>query len=407
MTKILSVNAGSSSLKFQLLEMPAQTVITKGLVERIGFNDGVFNIKFEDQKIEKVLPIKDHSVAVHLLLEALLDLKIVKNYDEISGVGHRVVHGGEKFDRSVVITDEVLAEIDALSELAPLHNPAHVLGIKAFMKELPHAVPVAVFDTAFHQTMAEDAYLYPVKYDWYKKYGVRKYGFHGTSHQYVAKQCAKLMNKPLEETKMITIHLGNGGSLTAIKGGHSVDTSMGFTPLAGIMMGTRSGDIDPAVLPFVMAKENLTVDQAVNALNKESGLYGVSGESSDMRDILKLVAQKDERAMTAFNLYVKRICDYIGAYYIYLGGVDALVFTAGIGENSTPVRKAIVDRLGVLGIQLDDEANQVMGEEQLISTPDSQIKVFAIPTNEELMIAEDTYAFVKSGKRDSVTNLIF
>ena len=395
MTKILSVNAGSSSLKFQLLEMPAQTVITKGLVERIGFNDGVFNIKFEDQKIEKVLPIKDHSVAVHLLLEALLDLKIVKNYDEISGVGHRVVHGGEKFDRSVVITDEVLAEIDALSELAPLHNPAHVLGIKAFMKELPHAVPVAVFDTAFHQTMAEDAYLYPVKYDWYKKYGVRKYGFHGTSHQYVAKQCAKLMKKPLEETKMITIHLGNGGSLTAIKGGHSVDTSMGFTPLAGIMMGTRSGDIDPAVLPFVMAKENLTVDQAVNALNKESGLYGVSGESSDMRDILKLVAQKDERAMTAFNLYVKRICDYIGAYYIYLGGVDALVFTAGIGENSTPVRKAIVDRLGVLGIQLDDEANQVMGEEQLISTPDSQIKVFAIPTNEELMIAEDTYAFVK------------
>ena len=395
MTKILSVNAGSSSLKFQLLEMPAQTVITKGLVERIGFNDGVFNIKFEDQKIEKVLPIKDHSVAVHLLLEALLDLKIVKNYDEISGVGHRVVHGGEKFDRSVVITDEVLAEIDALSELAPLHNPAHVLGIKAFMKELPHAVPVAVFDTAFHQTMAEDAYLYPVKYDWYKKYGVRKYGFHGTSHQYVAKQCAKLMNKPLEETKMITIHLGNGGSLTAIKGGHSVDTSMGFTPLAGIMMGTRSGDIDPAVLPFVMAKENLTVYQAVNALNKESGLYGVSGESSDMRDILKLVAQKDERAMTAFNLYVKRICDYIGAYYIYLGGVDALVFTAGIGENSTPVRKAIVDRLGVLGIQLDDEANQVMGEEQLISTPDSQIKVFAIPTNEELMIAEDTYAFVK------------
>ncbi len=395
MTKILSVNAGSSSLKFQLLEMPAQTVITKGLVERIGFNDGVFNIKFEDQKIEKVLPIKDHSVAVHLLLEALLDLKIVKNYDEISGVGHRVVHGGEKFDRSVVITDEVLAEIDALSELAPLHNPAHVLGIKAFMKELPHAVPVAVFDTAFHQTMAEDAYLYPVKYDWYKKYGVRKYGFHGTSHQYVAKQCAKLMNKPLEETKMITIHLGNGGSLTAIKGGHSVDTSMGFTPLAGIMMGTRSGDIDPAVLPFVMAKENLTVDQAVNALNKESGLYGVSGESSDMRDILKLVAQKDERAMTAFNLYVKRICDYIGAYYIYLGGVDALVFTAGIGENSTPVRKAIVDRLGVLGIQLDDEANQVMGEEQLISTPDSQIKVFAIPTNEELMITEDTYAFVK------------
>lgn len=395
MTKILSVNAGSSSLKFQLLEMPAQTVITKGLVERIGFNDGVFNIKFEDQKIEKVLPIKDHSVAVHLLLEALLDLKIVANYDEISGVGHRVVHGGEKFDRSVIITDEVLAEIDALSELAPLHNPAHVLGIKAFMKELPHAVPVAVFDTAFHQTMNKDAYLYPVKYEWYQKYGVRKYGFHGTSHQYVAKRCATLMGKPLEETKLITIHLGNGASLTAVKGGHSVDTSMGFTPLAGLMMGTRSGDVDPAVLPFVMAKENLTVEQAVNALNKESGLYGVSGESSDMRDILKLVAQKDERAMISFDLYVKRICDYIGAYYIYLNGVDALVFTAGIGENSTPVRKAIVDRLGVLGIKLDDEANKAMGEEQLISTADSKIKAYAIPTNEELMIAEDTYAFVK------------
>ena len=395
MTKILSVNAGSSSLKFQLLEMPAQTVITKGLVERIGFNDGVFNIKFEDQKIEKVLPIKDHSVAVHLLLEALLDLKIVANYDEISGVGHLVFHGGEKFDRSVIITDEVLAEIDALSELAPLHNPAHVLGIKAFMKELPHAVPVAVFDTAFHQTMNKDAYLYPVKYEWYQKYGVRKYGFHGTSHQYVAKRCATLMGKPLEETKLITIHLGNGASLTAVKGGHSVDTSMGFTPLAGLMMGTRSGDVDPAVLPFVMAKENLTVEQAVNALNKESGLYGVSGESSDMRDILKLVAQKDERAMIAFDLYVKRICDYIGAYYIYLNGVDALVFTAGIGENSTPVRKAIVDRLGVLGIKLDDEANKAMGEEQLISTADSKIKAYAIPTNEELMIAEDTYAFVK------------
>ena len=395
MTKILSVNAGSSSLKFQLLEMPAQTVITKGLVERIGFEDGVFNIKFEDQKIEKVLPIKDHSVAVHLLLEALLDLKIVSSYDEISGVGHRVVHGGEKFDRSVVVTPEVLAEIEALSELAPLHNPANALGIKAFMKELPHAVSVAVFDTAFHQTMDKDAYLYPVKYDWYTKYGVRKYGFHGTSHQYVAERCAELLEKPLAETKIITIHIGNGGSLSAVKGGHSVDTTMGFTPLAGIMMGTRSGDVDPAVLPFVMEKENLTIDQAVNALNKESGLYGVSGVSSDMRDILKLVAEGDERGTIAFNLFIKLICDYVGSYFIYLGGVDAIVFTAGIGENSIPVRKAVVERLGALGIQLDEQVNNVMGEEALISTADSKIKVFAIPTNEELMIAKDTYAFVK------------
>ena len=395
MTKILSVNAGSSSLKFQLLEMPAQTVITKGLVERIGFEDGIFNLKFEDQKIEKVLPILDHSVAVQLLLESLLDLKIVSNYDEISGVGHRVVHGGEKFDRSVVVTPEVLAEIEALSDLAPLHNPANALGIKAFMKELPHAVSVAVFDTAFHQTMDKDAYLYPVKYDWYTKYGVRKYGFHGTSHQYVSQRCAELLEKPLADTKIITVHIGNGGSLAAVKGGQSVDTTMGFTPLAGIMMGTRSGDIDPAVLPFVMEKENLTIDQVVNALNKESGLYGVSGVSSDMRDILKLVAEGDERGTTAFNLYIKRICDYIGSYFLYLNGVDAIVFTAGIGENSMPVRKAIVDRLGALGIQLNEEANNVMGEEALISTADSKIKVYAIPTNEELMIAKDTYAFVK------------
>lgn len=395
MTKILSVNAGSSSLKFQLLEMPAQTVITKGLVERIGFEDGVFNIKFEDQKIEKVLPIKDHSIAVQLLLEALLELNIVSSYEEISGVGHRVVHGGEKFDRSVVVTPEVLAEIEALSELAPLHNPANALGIKAFMKELPHAVSVAVFDTAFHQTMDKDAYLYPVKYDWYTKYGVRKYGFHGTSHQYVAERCAELLEKPLSETKIITIHIGNGGSLSAVKGGQSVDTTMGFTPLAGIMMGTRSGDVDPAVLPFVMEKENLTIDQAVNALNKESGLYGVSGASSDMRDILKLVAEGDERGTMAFNLFVKRICDYVGSYFVYLGGVDAIVFTAGIGENSIPVREAVVNRLGALGIELNTEANNVMGEEALISTADSKIKVFAIPTNEELMIAKDTYAFVK------------
>lgn len=395
MTKILSVNAGSSSLKFQLLEMPAQTVIAKGLVERIGFEDGIFSIKFEDQKIEKVLPIKDHSVAVQLLLESLLDLKIVSNYDEISGVGHRVVHGGEKFDRSVVVTPEVLAEIEALSDLAPLHNPANALGIKAFMKELPHAVSVAVFDTAFHQTMDKDAYLYPVKYDWYTKYGVRKYGFHGTSHQYVAERCAELLEKPLSDTKIITVHIGNGGSLAAVKGGKSVDTTMGFTPLAGIMMGTRSGDVDPAVLPFVMEKENLTIDQVVNALNKESGLYGVSGVSSDMRDILKLVAEGDERGTTAFNLYIKRICDYIGSYFLYLNGVDAIVFTAGIGENSMPVRKAIVDRLSALGIQLNEEANNVMGEEALISTADSKIKVYAIPTNEELMIAKDTYAFVK------------
>ena len=395
---ILVLNNGSSSVKYKLIDSDTKRVLAEGGVEKIGLPDSFIKFKTPEGKKETVeVSMPDHKEAIRQVFKVLTDPEkgVIRNLDEIDAVGHRVVHGMEYFNKSVLITPEVIARVKECYPVAPLHNPANITGIEAILDLLPEVPQVGVFDTAFHQTMAEDAYLYPVKYDWYKKYGVRKYGFHGTSHQYVAKQCAKLMNKPLEETKMITIHLGNGGSLTAIKGGHSVDTSMGFTPLAGIMMGTRSGDIDPAVLPFVMAKENLTVDQAVNALNKESGLYGVSGESSDMRDILKLVAQKDERAMTAFNLYVKRICDYIGAYYIYLGGVDALVFTAGIGENSTPVRKAIVDRLGVLGIQLDDEANQVMGEEQLISTPDSQIKVFAIPTNEELMIAEDTYAFVK------------
>ncbi|MGL4338116.1 MAG: acetate/propionate family kinase [Turicibacter sp.] len=392
MSKILSVNAGSSSLKFQLLEMPAEKVITIGLIERIGFEDAIFTIKFDGQKIEKVLPILDHEVAVNLLLEALLELNIVASYDEISGVGHRVVHGGEKFNTSVVVTPEVLAEIKALSELAPLHNPANALGIEAFAKSLPHAISVAVFDTAFHQTMEDDAYLYPVAYEWYEKHGIRKYGFHGTSHLYVSARAAELLGKPVEETKIITIHIGNGGSLSAVKGGKSVDTSMGFTPLAGIMMGTRSGDIDPAILPFIMEKENLTVDQAVNALNKQSGLFGVSGASSDMRDILALVEAGNERGIKAFNLYVKRICDYIGSYFVYLNGVDAIVFTAGVGENSVPVRQAVVERLGALGITLDKEANNCHGVEATISTADSKIKVFAIPTNEEVVIARDTFA---------------
>ncbi|HAX72299.1 MAG TPA: acetate kinase [Firmicutes bacterium] len=395
MSKILSVNAGSSSLKFQLLEMPAETVITKGLVERIGFEDAVFNISFEDQKIEKVLPILDHEVAVNLLLESLLELNIVASYEEINGVGHRVVHGGEKFATSVVVTDEVLAEIESLSELAPLHNPANALGIKAFAKALPHAVSVAVFDTAFHQTMEKDAYLYPVSSAWYEKHGVRKYGFHGTSHLYVSQRAIELLDMPAEETKIITVHIGNGGSLAAVKGGKSVDTSMGFTPLAGIMMGTRSGDIDPAILPFIMEKENMTIDAAVNALNKQSGLAGVSGLSSDMRDILGAVEKGDEAATMAFNLFLKRICDYIGSYFVYLGGADAIVFTAGIGENSYETRQAICDRLSGLGIVLDNEANACRGVEALVSAPESKVKVFAIPTNEELVIARDTLEFLK------------
>ena len=395
MTKILSVNAGSSSLKFQLLEMPSQDVITVGLVERIGFEDAVFNIKFNGEKTEKVLPILDHGVAVDLVLDALLELNIVSSYEEIVGIGHRVVHGGEKFNKSVVITPEVLAAIEALSDLAPLHNPANILGIKAFAEKLSHATSVAVFDTAFHQTMEEEAYLYPIKHDLYKKHGVRKYGFHGTSHQFVSERCAELLEKPLSETKIITVHIGNGGSISAVKGGRSIDTTMGFTPLAGLMMGTRSGDVDPAILPYIMEKENLTIDQAISILNKESGLLGVSGLSSDMRDIENAEKEGNEKAIVATKIFVKRITDFIGSYLVSLGGTDAIVFTAGIGENDARVRKAVMERLSFLGITVNEETNNTRGKEVLISTADSNVKVFVIPTNEELMIAKDTYAFVK------------
>ncbi len=394
MSKILSVNAGSSSFKFQLLEMPSEAVIAKGIVERIGFEDAIFSIKFEDQKVEKVLPIENHEVAVNLLLEALLELKIVSNYEEIAGVGHRVVHGGEKFDKSVVVTDEVLAAIESLSDLAPLHNPANITGIKAFAKALPHAVSVAVFDTAFHQTMPKSSYLYPTPYEWYTKHGVRKYGFHGTSHLYVSGRAAELLEKPIEDTKIITVHVGNGGSLCAVLGGKSIDTSMGFTPLAGMMMGTRSGDVDPAVIPFMMEKENMTIDQAIDALNKKSGLLGVSLISSDMRDVEAAYLANEPQAQITFDLFVKRICDYIGSYFMTLGGVDAIVFTAGIGENDTNVRQAVVKRLKAYGVTLDAEANNSRGKETVISTPDSSFKVFVIPTNEELVIARDTFEYL-------------
>lgn len=395
MTKILAVNAGSSSLKYQLLEMPSQNVIAIGLVERIGLDDAIFNISFNGEKTEKVQAIPNHSVAVGLLMDALLELKIVSNYEEIAGVGHRVVHGGEKFSKSVIVTDDVLAELEKLSELAPLHNPANVTGIKAFQEKLPNAAAVAVFDTAFHQTMEKEAFLYPLRYDLYENYGIRKYGFHGTSHQYVSERAIDLLGMPAEDTKIITVHIGNGGSLAAVKGGKSIDTTMGFTPLAGIMMGTRSGDVDPAVIPYIMEKEGIDVAAAVNILNKESGLAGVSGLTSDMRDVEAGKNTGNEQAATAFNLFTKRIADFIGSYYIALGGADAIVFTAGIGENAINVRAAVMKRLAVLGIEVNDEANANRGQEILISTPESKVKVFVIPTNEELMIAKDTYAFIK------------
>jgi len=394
MTKILAINAGSSSLKFQLLAMPSEEVLTVGLVERIGLDDGIFNIEFGDEEIKKTLDIPNHTKAVELLMDALIENKIVESFDDIVGIGHRVVHGGEKFNKSVKITPETLADIEALADLAPLHQPANIIGIKAFQEQLPNAVAVAVFDTAFHQTMPKSSYLYPVSRELYHEFGIRKYGFHGTSHQYVSERAVALLEKPVEETKIITVHIGNGGSLSAVKGGKSVDTSMGFTPLAGIMMGTRSGDVDPAVIPYMMDKLDMNVTQAVDILNKQSGLAGVSGLSSDMRDITAGVEAGNPLAQTAFELFIKRITDYIGSYLVTLGGADAIVFTAGIGENSIVVRKAILERLAFLGIEINEDANNTRGKEILVSTADSKIKAFVIPTNEEIMIARDTLAFL-------------
>lgn len=391
---ILAVNVGSSSLKFQLLEMPEELVVASGLVERIGFENGIFTIDARGEKRKKILNIPDQHSAVQLLLDALLRLNIVDRLEDIKGIGHRVVHGGELFTDSVLIDDDVMEKIERLNDLAPLHNPANVDGIKAFRDVLPDVPMVAVFDTAFHQTMEEEAYLYPVPYSWYTDYKVRRYGFHGTSHRYVAERAIELLGKPKEETRLITCHIGSGCSITAIKGGRSIDTSMGFTPLAGVMMGTRSGDIDPSIIPYMMEQTNLSIQDVIQALNKDSGLQGISGISSDMRDILESMKANDERAIRAFNLFVKRICDFIGSYFIELGGLDAIVFTAGIGENSAETREAIVRRLGALGIELDPEANQIRGKEAVISTPDSKVKVFVIPTNEEIVIARDTMRLI-------------
>ena len=385
MTKILAINAGSSSLKFQLLEMPSETVLTEGIVERIGFTDAKFKIEFGDEEIKVTEEILDHTKAVELLMNALLENKIVASFDEIVGVGHRVVHGGEKFAKSTVITPEVLATIEALSDLAPLHNPANITGIKAFAEKLPNAVSVAVFDTAFHQTMPETSYLYPINHELYKKHAIRKYGFHGTSHQFVSERAVELLGVPAADTKIITVHIGNGGSLAAVKGGKSIDTSMGFTPLAGIMMGTRSGDVDPAVIPYIMEKEGIDVNQATNVLNKQSGLYGISGDSSDMRDIEAGIEAGKEMSIVAYELFAKRIADYIGSYFVTLGGVDAIVFTAGIGENGPEVRKIILEKLACLGVTINEANNNTRGKEIEISGADSKIKVFVIPTNEEIL----------------------
>jgi acetate kinase len=324
-----------------------------------------------------------------MLLNKLTESGIIKSLDEINGIGHRVVHGGEEFNDSVLITDEVLSKIEDLSELAPLHNPANITGIRAFQQVLPNVPAVAVFDTAFHQTMPESSFLYSLPYEYYKEYGIRKYGFHGTSHKYVSERAAELLGRPLEQLRLISCHLGNGASIAAIEGGKSIDTSMGFTPLAGVAMGTRSGNIDPALIPFIMEKTGKTADEVLNVLNKESGLLGVSGISSDLRDLIKASAEGNERAETALEVFASRIHKYIGSYAARMSGVDAIIFTAGIGENSDVVRARVLRGLEFMGVYWDPALNSVQGEEAFISYPHSPVKVMVIPTDEEVMIARD------------------
>lgn len=393
--KILSVNAGSSSLKFTLFEMPEEKELISGVFERIGIENSFYTIKLNGEKIKKEAVLANHTDAVKILTQELLDNNIVEDLSEIKAIGHRMVHGGEKYASSVLLTDEVIKTVEELSDLAPLHNPANLVGVRAFMEVIPDAVSVGVFDTAFHQTMEEDKYLYPVPYEWYEDYGVRKYGFHGTSHKYVSQKMAEILGK--NDAKIITCHIGNGGSLAAVKDGKCIDTSMGFTPNAGIIMGSRSGDIDASLIPYVMKKSGMSISDIDTALNKKSGLLGISGVSSDSRDIEDGIKSGNSRCELAQKMYVDKIVNYIAMYYVELGGADAIVFTAGVGENSISTRKQIVDKLGALGIKLDEEANNVRGEERKISTDDSKVPVYIIPTDEELMIARDTYSILLQG----------
>lgn len=395
MAKIIAINAGSSSLKFQLFEMPSEDVITKGIVERIGIKDSIFTISVNGEKIKEVSEIPNHDVAVQILLDKLTTLGIIQSLDEIEGVGHRVVHGGEEFNDSVLITEEVLTKIEELSELAPLHNPANLTGIRAFQRVLPNVPSVAVFDTAFHQTMPENSFLYSLPYEYYKKYGIRKYGFHGTSHKYVSQRAAEMLGRPVEHLRLISCHLGNGASIAAIEGGKSIDTSMGFTPLAGVTMGTRSGNIDPALIPYIMEKTNKNADEVLNVLNKESGMLGVSGFSSDLRDIEDEAEKGNERAELALKVFADRIHKYIGSYAARMCGVDAIIFTAGIGENSSAIRARVLQGLEFMGIYWDPALNKVRGEEAFISYPHSPVKVMVIPTDEEVMIARDVVRLAK------------
>ena len=390
MTKTIAINAGSSSLKWQLYQMPEEKVLAKGLIERIGLKDSVSTVKFDGRSEEQVLDIENHTLAVKILLDDLIRFNIIKTYDEITGVGHRVVAGGEYFKESTVVEGDVLEKIEELGLLAPLHNPANAAGIRAFKELLPDITSVAVFDTSFHTTMPEKAYRYPLPTKYYTENKVRKYGAHGTSHQYVAQEAAKLLGRPLEELKLITCHIGNGASITAVKGGQSIDTSMGFTPLAGVMMGTRTGDIDPAIIPYLMehTEDFKTPEDISRILNRESGLQAVSGLSSDMRDVQNGVNEGNHDAILAFEMYVDRIQKHIGQYLAVLNGADAIIFTAGVGENATLVREKVISGISWFGCDLDPEKN-VFGVTGDISTDAAILRVLVIPTDEELVIARD------------------
>ncbi len=397
--KVLVLNCGSSSLKYQLIDMTNESVLCKGLVERIGIDGSV--LKHEkpglDGKHIVETSMKDHKDAINHVLSAVVDEKVgaVKDMKEIDAVGHRIVHGGEKFASSAVLTDEVIAAIKDVSDLAPLHNPANLMGVEACKAILPEVVQVAVFDTAFHQTMPEKTFLYGLPYELYTKYGVRRYGFHGTSHMYVTQRAAEMLGKSPEDLRIITCHLGNGASIAAVDHGKCLDTSMGLTPLEGLIMGTRCGDIDPAIIPFVMKKENLDADGVDKLMNKQSGVYGMTGISSDFRDIEDAANNGDKKAINALEAYVQRVKKYIGAYAAEMNGVDAVVFTAGLGENSISMRADICKDMDFLGINIDEEKNNVRGKDTVISTDDSKVKVLLIPTNEELMIARDTLKLAK------------
>ena len=385
-------------MKYQLIDMENEHVLAKGLVERIGIEGSI--LKHESANKEKEIikvPMEDHKVALKLVLEALVNEEYgaIASMEEIGAVGHRVVHGGEKFAESCVLTEEVIKALEDCIELAPLHNPPNLIGISACREILPEVPMVAVFDTAFHQTMPKEAFLYGIPYEYYEKYGIRKYGFHGTSHRFVSIQAAALLGEKPEELNLITCHLGNGASIAAVKGGKSVETSMGFTPLAGLIMGTRCGDIDPAIVPFLMQKENLSLEEVNNLMNKQSGVLGLSGVSSDFRDIEEEAAKGNERAQVTLETFRLRVRETIGAYAAVLGRVDGIIFTAGLGENSAKDRAAICEGFKAWGITLDEEANKQRGKEMFISTKDSKIPVMVIPTNEELMIARDTLELVK------------